>query len=79
MTISSGQRKLSIINGCPYKAGVLRLYIAGFHCKECNNLFIIVKILSFLSMKVLCIDPEGDSCFSIYPIKLKKRKSNFWK
>ena len=67
MTISSGQRKLLIINGCPYYAVVLRL--AGFHSSESNNLFIIAKILSFLSLKALCIDPEGDSCFSIYRIK----------
>ena len=51
--------------------------LAGFHYRESNNLFIIAKILTFLSLKALCIDLERDSCFSIYQIKYKKGRVTF--
>ena len=52
---------------------------AGFQYRESNSLFIIAKILSFLSLKALCMDPEGDIVVLVFTELNKKRKSNFWK
>ena len=49
MNFSSGQRKLSVISGCPYKAGVRR---AGFHCTFHRKTFHLTPVETLLLLSV---------------------------
>ena len=45
MSFLLGQTKLSVISGCPYKAGVRR---AGFHCNYKTSRYELRYVLNYL-------------------------------